>query len=96
MKFNTISILVSAVLGQQLMNEPAPVDVQPTEVVKKSKCPFGFTSSSSSESRKLQENVRYPSDLFKCSGTAVPKTDVEQFSSDDYEDIVNSVIAGYD
>ena len=95
MKFNTVSLLVSAVLGQQLMNEPVAADVEPAEVVKKSKCPFGF-SSSSSEPRKLQENVRYPSDIFKCSGTAVQKTSVEQFSGDDYEAIVDSVISGYE
>ena len=71
MKFNTISLLVTAAVGQQLMNEPVEVDVKPTEVLKKSKCPFGFTSSSSNEPRKLQENVRYPSDIFKCAGTAV-------------------------
>jgi hypothetical protein len=45
------------------MTEPAaaPIEVQPVPVIKKSKCPFGFTSSaaapSTDEPRKLQEKV---------------------------------------
>ena len=55
--------------------------------MKKSRCPFGFTSESGKEHRQLAEEARYPSELFKCAAP-VKKTDIESFGSEQYEAVV--------
>ena len=70
----------------------------------KGKCPFGFTSGTKptalaedgAAEAAVATGARYPSEILKCPGTAVMKTDVNAFGDDEYEAVVHDVLDQYE